>query len=161
MGSRSRSHAKIGGVNQICFWMDFIFSLPENKERGFPLESKVYGRANRLCALDYRLHCEYKRHIIHVWVRLCLSIEWDWSGSVKSDMISGRMQSYFTGLSQFERVFCFLSRSFMHHILHVFWRYHASRLRSYRFITLLAIVCLVITSKECFELAVLMSWTER
>ena len=39
----------------------------------------------------------------------------------------------------------------------IFWRYHAYRLRSYRFTTLLAIVPRVIILKECFELAVFMS----
>ena len=36
---------------------------------GFSLEGKVCGRASRLCPLHYRLHCEYKGHILFTFER--------------------------------------------------------------------------------------------
>ena len=70
MGPRSRSHAKIGGADQIC--LQWTFSFPGGQKMGFggfSLEGKVCGRASRLCPLHYRLHCEYKGHILFTFER--------------------------------------------------------------------------------------------
>lgn len=57
-----------------------LFPFPEGKKcekketlsqgfGGFSLEGKVCGRASRLCPLHYRLHCEYKGHILFTFER--------------------------------------------------------------------------------------------